>query len=259
VTFRILLYHGIHSGDHPYRYRSVDELEWVVSRETLRQHMEILADNGFHAVTLNDLLSSRRGGTIWKKPIIVTFDDGHETNFSNALPILNRFNFKAEFFVTTDWIDSKNYMNRAQLLELSRAGMSVQSHGRSHRFLTTLTDGELHDELCCSREKLGEIVGRDIQYISYPGGRYDSRVDRCVREAGYTGSLTSVRGNNLGLSTLFGLKREALTRGLTQRRFKAFLKGDRPYSVTTTVRRLFAGLTVALHLKDRTDDEDNHG
>lgn len=248
MTFYILLYHGIDSDEHPYRYRCVDELEWIISRETFRDHMEILHGNGFRAVTLNDLLSLKNGGDLCWKPIIISFDDGHETNFSNVLPILDQFNFKAEFFITTDWIDTENYMNRTQLVELSQAGMSIQSHGRSHRFLTTLDDEELHDELRCSREKLSELLRRNVQYISYPGGRYDIRVERCVREAGYEGSLTSVRGRNSESGGLFGLKREPLTRDVTQRGFEALIRGGRLYFAMEGFKKLLTGMPLKTRL-----------
>ncbi len=39
-----------------------------------------------------------------KKSVIVTFDDGHESDYTLALPLLRKFNFKATFFITTDWI-----------------------------------------------------------------------------------------------------------------------------------------------------------
>lgn len=226
----ILMYHGIDSDSQPYRSRCADELEWVLSRDTFNKQMEILKLRGFQPVTLDELLLLQRSGRTPRKPIILTFDDGHESNYYNAFPVLNQYGFKAEFFITTDWIDTDNYMSSAQLIELHNAGMSIQSHARSHRFLTDLGNDELLDELRNSREKLSCLLGRDAcKYISYPGGRHDSRTESCARDVGFLGSFTSVRGYNTTLNSLFGLKRQVLTKDTTERHFKALVENNYLY------------------------------
>ena len=57
--------------------------------------------------------------------------------------------------------------------------------GVTHRDLTTLDDATLRDELARSREALSELIGQNVAGFAYPYGRFDGRVARLVREAGY--------------------------------------------------------------------------
>jgi peptidoglycan/xylan/chitin deacetylase (PgdA/CDA1 family) len=224
----VLMYHGVHSDCYPYIARNKDENEWVIGIKAFERHMKILYDSGFQIVLLKEALGKDSANKQLKKRVIISFDDGHETNYLNALPILKYFGFKAEFFITSGWIETKCYMTRKQLLELRKHGMSVQSHGVSHRFLPELDDAELAKELGKSRKVISEIVKDEVFFISYPGGRYDSRTEEYAVKAGYRGSLTSEKGFNdfSHAKTTFGLNRFAITEGISNRHFKAIIENN---------------------------------
>ncbi|MGV8048726.1 MAG: polysaccharide deacetylase family protein [Anaerolineaceae bacterium] len=244
MHYPILLYHGIHSEAHPYRCRDQAELEWVIDIDAFRRQMEILAQSGVTVVLLNQLHGIARVSTAREKPIVLTFDDGHETNFLNALPVLNQFGFKAEFFITAGWVGRQRYMDSIQLRELKQQGMSVQSHAFTHSFLTELKNDELTRELSSSKQIISEIISDEVAYISYPGGRYNSTVERLALATGYTGSCTSDRGYNQMEGTAFGLKRLGLTPLTTDKHFTALVNNDQMYLWKLQMK---AGFSSAAH------------
>jgi len=61
----------------------------------------------FDPITFKDLLDYHKGTKkLPKNPVIITFDDGHTDNYTNAYPVLKELNTPATIFVSTDYLDS---------------------------------------------------------------------------------------------------------------------------------------------------------
>ncbi|HET7842842.1 MAG TPA: polysaccharide deacetylase family protein, partial [Xanthomonadales bacterium] len=101
-------------------------------------------------------------------------------------------------------------------------GMSVQSHGRTHRFLADLDAGELEAELHDSRRVLESLAGRTVDALALPGGRGAARELAAARAAGYRHLLGSRPGVNRGRRDGW-LERIAVTRGMPLARFRQLL------------------------------------
>jgi peptidoglycan/xylan/chitin deacetylase (PgdA/CDA1 family) len=122
---------------------------------------------------------------------VYTFDDGHISSFEQAFPYLEQCGQKGIFFVTTDWIGRKDFMEWADVKELVGAGHEVQSHSRSHPMLTHCDDQKLRNELEGSRLDLEDRTGKKVESISMPGGRWNDRVIAACKDAGYLNVYTS--------------------------------------------------------------------
>jgi len=121
-----------------------------------------------------------------------TFDDGHDSNRTHALPLLAGAGIKAKFFLVAGWVESRlHFMNWADVKELVAQGHEVGSHGWSHALLTQCTGAKLRDELVRSKQTIEERIGQRIDAISMPGGRWNRRVFESAREAGYARVYTS--------------------------------------------------------------------
>lgn len=121
----------------------------------------------------------------------ITFDDGHISNYDIALPLLDKHRFRSIFFITTDWMGTKDRMSEQHLRELLQQGHQIESHSCSHPFLPDCSDEQLRNELECSRRKLEDVLGSAVTAVSLPYGRWDSRVLRACRRAGYSQIYTS--------------------------------------------------------------------
>ena len=121
-----------------------------------------------------------------------TFDDGHNSNRTYALPMLAEAGVTAKFFLVAGWIESRlHFMNWAGVRELVDQGHEVGSHSWSHALLTQCSASELRNELARSKETIEQQIGQRIDAISVPSGRWNRRVLRAIREAGYARMYTS--------------------------------------------------------------------
>ena len=123
---------------------------------------------------------------------VITFDDGHLSQYTHGLPVLDGQGMKAIFFVTAGMTGRrKSYMGWEHLRELVTLGHEVQSHGWSHEMLTRCPSDKLIEELQCSKYSLEDRLGTRVDAISMPGGRWNKAVlDQCG-QAGYTRLYTS--------------------------------------------------------------------
>lgn len=116
----------------------------------------------------------------------VTFDDGEQSQYLHALPLLAQYNISAAFFVTPGLIGTEaKFLGWSRLKELQDAGHSIQSHSWSHKFLTFCGHQELARELRASKQSLEDRLGGAVVAISAPGGRWNQRVVEACAAAGY--------------------------------------------------------------------------
>jgi len=186
----ILMYHDLVSG----KTRDQMKDSYTLAEADFISHMEHLSANGHRPVLVDDYYRSLQNPSVKLpgKSVIITFDDGHESNLTIAVPIQRRFGFRATFFITTDRTGTDGHMDTEQLRELKKAGMSVQSHAKTHLFLSELGEADLAHELVESKKVLEGIVDADVDFISFPGGRYNGAVLEHAKKAGYHACFSSV-------------------------------------------------------------------
>jgi biofilm PGA synthesis lipoprotein PgaB len=144
-TFDVLAYHDVRddvSGDF-------DADQYAVSTRHLIDHFTWLKENGFHPVSIDDLLAAQSGTrALPDKAVLITFDDGLRSVYTHVLPLLKLFGYPAVVSVVTDWIEHDagvaqagrtltraDFMTWDQIAELSRSGLvEIASHSHDlHR------------------------------------------------------------------------------------------------------------------------------
>lgn len=210
----ILLYHRILSKeDHLSKLRAHEKVYSLRESEFAKQ-LEHLYSNGWVTISLNRLLKYLLHKTFPPyKCFLISFDDGNETDYTKALPLLKEFGFKATFFLTSDFINKPGYLKKSQIQMLSQEGMEFGSHGKTHKFLPTLNEKELKLELLESKKTLEEIIGKEVNLLSLPGGYHNSKVKRIASELGFRGICTSKFGFNENKTDPSELKRVPLKNG----------------------------------------------
>ena len=127
--------------------------------------------------------------------LAITFDDGNISDLAIATPRLLRRGLGATFFVLTGRIGRSGSLSTADIAQLMASGMSIGSHGVSHRDWTGLTTTELEYELVGSKTALQEICGHPPCVVAIPFGRYNAAVLRALQTAGYQAAYSSDRGS----------------------------------------------------------------
>jgi peptidoglycan/xylan/chitin deacetylase (PgdA/CDA1 family) len=131
------------------------------------------------------------------KTLAITFDDGYEDHFLHAYPILEKYRFPATIFLTVKYINGYwesekakggkiKGLSRRQIGEMQNGGLiQFGSHGYSHNNLLSANEGEKIFEIRESKSYLGDLLGKDIPFISYPFGACDEEIKNIVRKVGY--------------------------------------------------------------------------
>ncbi len=135
-------------------------------------------------------------------PIQITFDDGNDSDARLALPALVERDLTADFFVCAGRLGQPGYLDESQLLELRDAGMRIGSHGWGHVDWRRIDDASMDRELRGARERLSEVLGREVGEVAIPFGSYDRRVLGMLRRDGVRTAYTSDRGRASGRSWL---------------------------------------------------------
>lgn len=225
----ILLYHDLQSAEQPNEKQGAATQGTVVSANNFEQQIKYLHDNGYKTISLDQYLSIRRQDlSLPRKTIILTFDDGHISNYTLAFPILKQYGYTACFFVVTKNINTKFHLSRKQIIEMHRSGMEFGSHGTSHAFLPLLSRSELIDELQESKQILENILKTEIYYLAYPGGHYNNHVLGAARSAGYYAACSCVQGFNGFATDLFRLRRIEIRSGFDADDFSTLFN---PFSI----------------------------
>ena len=124
------------------------------------------------------------------KDVCIAFDDGHQSVFDLAFPILKKYNFTAMVFVITgkeisDFYNTKNMMNAENIKEMSDNGFEIGSHTVGHLDLTLLDETDLRNELLNSKTYLEDITRKTISALSFPYGSWNEKVVKIAEECGY--------------------------------------------------------------------------
>jgi peptidoglycan/xylan/chitin deacetylase (PgdA/CDA1 family) len=201
----ILVYHHL-SQSAPEGSSALRRL--TVTAEVFTQQMQYLQDNGYHVITFSDLADYfEHGKELPTLPIIISFDDGWETQFEYALPSLEKYHYPATFFVITNYIGRPGFISWPQLQALLTDGMRIGSHTKSHPRLTKIKYSEkLWDEIYNSKTVLESQLEISVQEFAYPYGSYDAKAAAAVKQAGYRAGRGCCSGIAHKSGNVFALK-----------------------------------------------------
>ena len=154
---------------------------FYIPEATFVEYLRYLQGSAWQVIDLATFLEGLEApNRLPERAVLLTFDDGYKSMRTVALPWLLRFGFPAVLFVPTGFIGRRNTFDTAEpeealcdwddLAYLERRGVSVQSHGATHRPLSDLTPAELEEELRRSKTTLEAGLAKRVEVFSYPYG-----------------------------------------------------------------------------------------
>lgn len=163
VNVPVLMYHAV--SDNCWGYA-----ELFVSPSSMEQQLKYLVDNGYDPIWFEDLAHVED----YDKPVILTFDDGYDDNYTDLFPLLKKYNVKATIFVIgQDVVGISHKLTQDQIRELSDSGLvSIQSHGYTHGDMDAMDEQTLEYELEESKKVIARITGKAPYVLCYPTGKY---------------------------------------------------------------------------------------
>lgn len=166
--------------------------ELYVTRPDFHRQMDWLDSHGYEAVTLEAVESAwYDGGTLPRKPVVISFDDGYRPQFTYALPELRKHGWPGLLNLKAEGSD----LFTSNVEAMIDAGWELAAHTIHHLDLTTLDTSQLKEEVAGSREMLRHEYGVPVANFCYPAGQFDETVIEAVEAAGYTGATTEIPGD----------------------------------------------------------------
>lgn len=213
----ILMYHHI--------AEKTDGNTMIITPEDFDAQMKTLSDNGYTAVTFDELNNYvTYGDELPEKPVVITFDDGYTSNYEYAYPILEKYGMKATVFVIGSSVGKSTYretdlpinphFDEDAIVEMVESGViDIQSHtydmhrnpsydGDGVRDRMVQLDGEseeeyltaLREDIRTSRDTLSSITGEEVNVLAYPQGYYNDNVQAVMKEEGIRMTLSTRSG-----------------------------------------------------------------
>lgn len=184
----ILMYHKVHPET---------PTKWWVSVDDFWRQMEEL--QRYTVVSLDKYIPTD------PKHVCITFDGVYENVYQFAIPILRKFGYPFELFITGGLIGQGNefdtgeepparFASREQLKRCIEAGGRLQWHTTSHPDLTAVDSTALEYELAVP-EDIRKLDPAGFRWFAYPYGRHDQRVVREVKKR-FDGAVSCVAGND---------------------------------------------------------------
>lgn len=193
-------FHGIIDIANPVPNSVVDKMEY--SKQDLEVFLEYLIQHNYWFLNSQDLydffLTKSKDIPLEhlnQKPILISFDDGYKSVYTNLIPILSKLKEKygkqinVVLFVNPGTMakpgsTTSNHLGCQELREgLKKGFYDVQSHGLTHKNLTQISPQNLVDELLQAQTQLRQCTqGLDpdqkvASHLAYPYGAYNKRVE----------------------------------------------------------------------------------
>lgn len=193
----IITYHALGEARSPV-FTAVSRLE---------RQLVALAEAGYQSVSLIKLVEwLTDADQIPENGVVFTFDDGYESVFTLARPLMAEYGFTGTIFVISDYcgrtnqwpgqmagIPERPLMTWEQIGELAAEGWELGAHSRSHPKLPQLSQNQLEDEIMGSREAILRETGIQSRLFAQPYGKTNSAVDEMIRQR-FDGSVSTILG-----------------------------------------------------------------
>ncbi len=223
--------------------------KYVLTVEQFEKDLIFLKSKGYQSVTLNQLVDYSQGeGEIPEKAIMITFDDGNETLYEYALPLLEKYGFTAVGFVVGALADqyteiddhnlNYSYLNWSQIKEMSSGNIiEIESHSFDLHKNTGTRSGikkkkgetiEQYREFLCSdvskmKTAMENNIGKTPIAFAFPFGSFTSESTDILKECGFKLTFTcEERVNKIKKAepeSLFGLGRYNRPEGISSESF----------------------------------------
>jgi peptidoglycan/xylan/chitin deacetylase (PgdA/CDA1 family) len=201
----------------------------AVGQDDFEAQMKYLKQNGFHVVSIDQLLDFIDYKVqLPEKSIVITFDDAWRSIFDIALPVLIKYDFPATFFIYTDFIGGGKAMTWKQIETLSKIGFDIQCQTRTHRNLAVPKKNEsfkeyfksIEMEIGYPKKLLKKKLNINCKYLAYPYGETNNLVIALLKKYGYRAAFTLDRKPNPFFVDKYRIYRSAIYGSYGMDKFK---------------------------------------
>jgi len=208
----VLMYHHVHPEDTS---------SATITTDLFREQLTFLQSKGYTFISLADFKQYLKGAAMPPNAVLVTFDDGYESYYQEAYPVMKKLGVPAVKFLITETIEKPNdwgmtFMSQAQIdaIRQDNPRMEFGCHTNSlHTKLTngeaalvgrvTLPDGSLETDAQYDTRILNDIsmcikksspASAPVDILAYPYGIYSDRAIALLKQLGIRYAFTVQSG-----------------------------------------------------------------
>ncbi|MFL2660593.1 MAG: polysaccharide deacetylase family protein [Alphaproteobacteria bacterium] len=176
----VLMYHRFDQDKYP---------DTSISSKTFEEQIKFLLNSGVSILPLTDLIKFLNNEKeILNNTVFLTVDDAFRSFYSNAFPILKKFDLPFSVFVSTKYVSNQinsDYMSWEMLKDLSDNNGLILNHTRRHDSLLNMSSPKIINEIESNYSIIEKNIGKQPKIFSYPYGESSVEVEKIIKSLGY--------------------------------------------------------------------------
>ena len=171
-----LMYHRFEENKYPSTNIKIKEF---------LNHIKILEDNKIRFVDPKKFEEQMKNNKDQRK-VLLTIDDGFESFYLNAWPVLKMKKIPFILFVSTREVGAFNYMTWDQIRELDKEDfVEIGNHSHSHEYLADENKDAIISDIKKSMSIFKKELGKNSDFFSYPFGEYSLEFKEIIISLGF--------------------------------------------------------------------------
>lgn len=174
------VYHRFGNNTYPSTNTSVADF---------REHLNYLKNHDYEVLTASEALAYLKSDQENRKVAVLTIDDGFTTFYTNALPLLKEFGFKATLYINSETVGGGSYMNWDQIKEAHDYGIEIGNHTHSHAYFMNETGEERYKKFKEDIRKCQKAIKNNLKVeatsFAYPYGEFDPEMKEIIAKEGF--------------------------------------------------------------------------
>lgn len=170
---------------------NVEEDMFIMPISEFEEQLKYLKGHNYTTLSLDEFYDYYKGKKkIPRKTVLITMDDGYQSNYDLAFPLLKKYNMKATVFYIGSNVtgENKNYMNQETLAKIKTEypNIDIASHSYALHYDKSIDKGTkyIKDDF----EKMSEVI--NTKYFAYPYGHYNNDIIKVLKEEKYKMAFT---------------------------------------------------------------------
>ena len=211
-----LMYHRFNENKYP---------STNVRNEIFLEHLNEINNSKFKFISFdkfNEIIKSK----IEKNYLLLTIDDGFESFYLNAWPILKEKKIPFILFVSTREVGNYGYMDWNEINEIASYDfVTIGNHSHTHEYLVDRTKREIEEDIKKSMAIFKKELGFNSPFFSYPFGEYSLEFKKIIKDLNFKYAFGQHSGVADESKDLFELPRFPINEKYGEiKRFKSILK-----------------------------------
>ncbi len=122
---------------------------------------------------------------LFKQPLItVSFDDGWETTYNQAMPLLNKYGIHSTQYLLSGTEADRDYLSWAQITAMQKDGQEIACHTINHPDLTTISSADVMTQLTGCDKTMSARYGAITDFASPYGAQNTSTISQIKKVFG---------------------------------------------------------------------------